>query len=118
GEAIPRVESKNYPYQIEQLRRANRTYVRATVTVGANTLQNVGVRLKGHGSFRPLDEKPSLSLKFDKFIPGQTLDGLTKVLLNNASQDASLLSAYIAAGMFRGAGVPAACVAHAQVRGN
>src|SRR5438105_10693973 len=68
GQDIPRFEIQIDPNQIEQLRRANRTYVRATVTVGANTLQNVGVRLKGHGSFQPLDEKPSLSLKFDKFI--------------------------------------------------
>src|SRR2546428_1714990 len=57
--------------ELDKLRRDNRTYVRATVSVGTNTLENVGIRLKGHGSFRPLDDRPHLTLKFNQFSSGQ-----------------------------------------------
>jgi spore coat protein H len=118
GEKIPLFQIRIAPAEFEQLRRTNRTYVRATIVVGTNILRDAGVRLKGHGSFRPLEDKPSLTVKFDEFVAGQKLYGLTKILLNNASQDTSLLSEYIAAGMFRDAGVPAARVAHARVQLN
>ena len=118
GEAIPHFQIQIAPDQLEELRRANRAYVRATVTVGSNTIRNAGVRLKGHGSFRPLDDKPSFTMKFNQFTSGQKLYGLTKIVLNNASQDATWLSEYIAAGMFRDADVPAARVANAQVQLN
>jgi spore coat protein H len=118
GDEIPQFHIRIAPAELEQLRRTNRTYVRASIVVGTNILRDAGVRLKGHGSFRPLEDKPSLTVKFDEFVAGQKLYGLTKILLNNASQDTSLLSEYIAAGMFRDAGVPAARVGHARVRLN
>ena len=113
---VARFEIQIAANEFEKLQRDNRRYVRATVQVGTNTLHDVGVRLKGHGSFRPLQDKPSLTLNFNEFKRGQKLDGLTKVLLNNASQDTSLMSEYIAAGMFRDAGVPVARVSHARVQ--
>ena len=53
--------------------------------MGTNTLHDAGIRLKGHGSFRPLDDRPNLTIKFNQFTAGQKLYGLTTVLLNNAS---------------------------------
>src|SRR5688500_10444657 len=41
------------------LQRSQRAYVKATVREGSVVLTNVGVRLKGMGSFRPVFEKPS-----------------------------------------------------------
>jgi spore coat protein H len=118
SETVPQVRIQIAPGELEQLRRGNRTYVHATVIFDTNRFENAGVRLKGHGSFQPLEAKPSLAVKFNEFVPGQKLDGLTKILLNNSSQDASLLSEYIAAGMFQEAGVPAARVTHARVQLN
>jgi hypothetical protein len=115
---VPNIHLAIAPTELEQLEKTNRTYVRATITVGNTVWTNVGVRLKGHGSFLPLHEKPSLTVKFNAFVPRQSLDGLTKIMLNNASQDSSLLSEYIAAGMFLEAGVPAARVTHARVHLN
>src|SRR2546423_11782367 len=66
GEMVPRFHIQIDPDQLDQLRRTNRTYVRAIITVGTNALRDVGVRLKGHWSFRPLDDKPSLTLKCDQ----------------------------------------------------
>src|SRR5688572_12920560 len=71
AESIPQFHIQIAPAEFETLRGSNRTYVRATITIGTNTLRDVGVRLKGHGSFRPLEDKPSLTLKFDEFISGQ-----------------------------------------------
>src|SRR6185503_9107260 len=49
----------------------NRQYVPATVAVGGVTYSNVAVRLKGMGSFRPVHEKPSFSVKFDEYVEEQ-----------------------------------------------
>ena len=100
------------------LQKDNRAYVRATFTDGSLTLRDVGVHLKGMGSFRPLHEKPSFAVKFDRFAPGQVYTGLSKIMLNNASQDGTYLAEAMATQMFRDAGVPASRVAHAFVEFN
>jgi hypothetical protein len=100
------------------LERNDRSYVRATVTEGTNVLKDVGIHLKGMGSFRPFNEKPSLAVKFDKFASGQTYQGLSKIMLNNSSQDSTYLAELIATQTFRDAGLPAARVAHAFVEVN
>jgi hypothetical protein len=76
---------------------------------------DTGIRLKGRGSFKPLGDKPSFAIKFNQFVPGQKLFGLSKIMLNNASQDSTYLSEYVATGLFRDAKVPAARVANARV---
>ena len=100
------------------LQQDNRSYVRAVVKEGDHTYADVGVHLKGMGSFRPLNEKPSLVLKFDRYTPDQRYVGLSKIMLNNASQDGTYLGELVATQMFRDAGVPAARVTHAFVELN
>ena len=100
------------------LEKNDRSYVRATITEGTNTFKDVGIHLKGMGSFRPFNEKPSLAVKFDKFTPDQDYFGLSKLMLNNASQDGTYLAELIATQMFRDGGLPAARVAHAFVEVN
>ncbi len=101
--------------ELEKLRRDHNTYVRSTVTVGDQEFRDAGVRLKGRGSFRPLEDKPSFALKFNEFTAGQRFCGLTKILLNNSSQDRSYLSEYLCTSLYRDAGVPAARVTFARV---
>jgi spore coat protein H len=100
------------------LQKNDRSYVRATVTEGTNVFKDVGIHLKGMGSFRPFNDKPSFSVKFDKYVDDQTYGGLTKLMLNNASQDPTYLAELMATRMFREAGVPAARVTHAFVEVN
>jgi len=100
---------------MDSLRRSARTYVTGIVHVGTQVLTNVGVHLKGMGSFQPLDLKPSFALKFDEFAPGQEFLDLTKLMLNNSVQDRTYLSEFLATRLFRDAGVPAARVTHARV---
>lgn len=103
--------------ELEQLRRASRTYVHATVREGDRLLTNVAVRLKGMGSFRPVDEKPSLAVKFDEFTDHK-YRGLSKLMFNNSAQDRTYLAEMLATQMFRDAGLPAARSTHARVRLN
>src|SRR5262245_49966473 len=56
------------PEAVASLRDKARDYVAATVVENGVTYTNVGVHLKGSvGSFRALDDKPSLTLDFSKF---------------------------------------------------
>ena len=100
------------------LEKNDRSYVRATIAEGTNIFKDVGIHLKGMGSFRPFNEKPSFAVKFDKFTPNQDYFGLSKLMLNNASQDGTYLAELIATQMFRDGGLPAARVAHAFVEVN
>jgi spore coat protein H len=104
--------------ELESLKKDNRRYVRATFRDGTNTFTNVAVHLKGMGSFRPLHEKPSFAVRFDKFDADQTFRGLSKIMLNNSSQDRTYLAEYISTSLFRDAGLPAARVTHAFVELN
>lgn len=100
------------------LNKNDRSYVRATVTEGTNVFKDVGIHLKGMGSFRPFNEKPSLAVKFDKYVPDQEYFGLSKIMLNNSSQDPTFLAELIATQMYRDAGLPAPRVTHAFVEVN
>jgi len=87
------------------------TYVTATFTYDkggkSEVVHNVGVRLKGEGSFRSFDEKPALKLKLDEFVKGQAFRGLVRLTLNNNIDDASFIAERLAYDVYRAAGVPA-----------
>lgn len=102
---------------LNQLRRLPRQYVSANVREGDRVLTNVAVRIKGMGSFRSIDEKPSLAVKFDEFTD-QKYRGLSKIMFNNSAQDRTYLAEMIATQMFRDAGLPAARSTHARVHLN
>ena len=101
--------------QVWRQTRPERTDARATVREGGKIYTNVAVHLKGSYSFQPIDEKPSLTLNFDKFAPGQKFHGQTKIHLNNSVQDPSYLSEQFARELFRSVGVPAPRAGHALV---
>jgi len=96
------------PDAIACLKRQPREYVTATVTEGTNVHLQVGVHLKGAvGSFRPVDDKPSLTLDFSRFESGGKFYGLRKIHLNNSVEDPSFVNEIIGSELFRAAGVPA-----------
>lgn len=100
------------------LKQSNRDYVRATVSEGDLELRNVGIRLKGHSTFQPIDKKPALALKFNEFVSGQEYHGLSKLVLNNSAQDTSYVRELLAAQLYRDAGIPACRVTHVRVQLN
>jgi len=77
----------------------------ANVTVLGEVIENVGIRKKGFiGSLD--DDKPSLKLKFDKFVEGQHPFGMERMTLNNNKSDPSFVKQCLAYGLFAEAGVP------------
>jgi len=93
------------------------TYYKAKVTVNGVELADVGVRKKGFiGSITPL--KPSLKIKFNKFVKGQLLHGVERLTLNNNKQDPAFLRTCLTYQLFNKAGVPAPRCNFARVRVN
>jgi hypothetical protein len=78
----------------------------------------IGVKLKGHGSFRTLAGKAAFKLKFNEFVSGQKFLGLKKMTLNNMVQDATMLHEVLAYEAFRAAGLPASRTGYSYVRIN
>jgi hypothetical protein len=79
---------------------------------------NVGIRLKGHGSFRPLSGKAAFKVKMSHSVPGQRFLGLKTLTLNNMIQDPSMIHEVLAYEVFRSAGVSASRTGYAYVRVN
>lgn len=106
------------PSELAKLKKDVREYVHAKVKEGTNTFEDVGLHLKGVGSFRPIDQKPSFTIKFNKFTPRQEFYGLSKIALNNSVQDSSYINEAVCTELFRSIGVPAPRVTHSWVRLN
>jgi spore coat protein H len=92
--------------------------VPATLTFDGVTVAQVGLRKKGATSRRPLADKPGFTIKLNSFVPGQRLDGLKKLTLDNAIEDPSLVTGHLSYEVYRRAGLPAPRTAHATVSFN
>ena len=84
-----------------------------TVTVDGETHTDVGVRKKGFIGSQS-DTKPSLKLRFDKYVDGQALGGapsssypIERMTLNNSIQDYSMVNTCLSYRVFAAAGNPA-----------
>ena len=83
------------------------TWFSATVTVDGETHTEVGVRKKGFVGSQS-DTKPSLKLRFDKYVDGQSLGGvMERMTLNNSVQDPSFVNTCMSYRVFAAAGSPA-----------
>lgn len=103
----------------QSLARNPREYTTATVRVNGVVYPDVALKLKGAaGSFRPIEDRPAMTLSFSKYVDGRRLFGLRRLHLNNSVQDESRLNEYIGSDLFRAAGVPTPRVAWATVRLN
>src|SRR5204862_3053488 len=105
-------------HQVWRQPRPERIDVRATVREAGRVYTNVAIHLKGSYTFQPIDAKPSLTLHFDKFAPGQRFHGLTKIHLNNSLQDPSYLCEMLARELFASVDVPSPRAGHAFVKLN
>ena len=82
------------------------TWFSGKVTVDGETHTEVGVRKKGFIGSQS-DTKPSLKLRFDKYVDGQTLGGvMERMTLNNSIQDTSMVNTCLAYQIFAAAGLP------------
>ena len=92
--------------------------VPATISFDGTVVAQVGLRKKGASSRRPLSGKSGFTVKFNEFVPGQKLDGLKKLTIDNAIEDPSLLTGHLSYEVYRRAGLPAPRTAHATLTFN
>lgn len=104
--------------ELASLAVAPEAWVPADLKYEGITLSGIGVRLKGNGSFQPIEEKPSFKLGLDKYDELHELDGLDELVLNNMVTDASYLRERLAYAAYRELGVPAPRAVHVLVNVN
>ena len=93
-------------YQLSQPFADIYTWFSGEVTVNGETYANVGVRKKGFLGSQS-DTKPSLKLRFDKYVDDQSLGGaIERMTLNNSIQDVSMVNTCLAYQIFAATGSP------------
>ncbi len=114
-DVLPELGLEIDPEHIAALETQPREYVPATIVYGGERFGPVGVRLKGQNSFQPIDDKPSLRLKIDEYIDGQTFFGLKDLTLNNMIDDPSQMHERLAYTVAREAWLPASMANHLRL---
>jgi hypothetical protein len=109
---LPRFDLEVSPEAIAELNAAEEAgdrkhYVRARFRYGDQSLEDVGIRLKGEASRTAFDQKPALKIKFDTFVRGRSFRGLRRLTLNNLFEDPTGIAERLTYHFFRLAGLPA-----------
>jgi hypothetical protein len=95
--------------------RVNQPEVEGSLEFEGIRFEQVGVKLKGSGSYQDLSGKAAFKIDLNRFVSGQRLRGLKAVTLNNATHDATWTHEYITYSVFREAGYPAPRVGFVNV---
>ncbi len=106
-EHVPRFDIELPASSIAALNETSDEYAPGTLRYGDEVVSEIGVRIKGEGSWRSLDEKTAFKLKFDKFVPQQAFRGLRRMSFNNMVEDPSFIAERLAYHVFRAADLPA-----------
>jgi spore coat protein H len=88
-------------------------YYAAALTWRGVTIRNIGIRSRGLGSRSPT--KPGLRVDIDRYSVDQTFVGLKSFVLDNLTQDPSMLRERLTMAFFRRMGLPAPREAHARL---
>jgi hypothetical protein len=116
---MTQIDLEAAPDALAQLAADPGEYVAARITLhhGGDTYgpYAVGIKLKGHASFRTLDGKASFKVKFGFAVSGQRFFGLKGLTLNNMVQDPSMIAEAGSSLLAQAAGVPSARVGYAYV---
>jgi spore coat protein CotH len=80
-------------------------YYAANLTVDGETVRQVGIRSRGAGSRS--GEKPGLKIDFNKYVSGQEFHGYKSVVLDNVTQDPSMMRELLANSIFESVGIAA-----------
>jgi spore coat protein CotH len=91
-------------------------YYAANLTVDGVAARQVGVRSRGAGSRS--EDKPGLKVEFDKYVPGQEYYGYKSLVIDNLTQDASMLRERLSFLVFEAMGIAAPRNAHARLTVN
>src|SRR5262249_7223137 len=116
---IPRFDLEITDDNIASLRANPGTWVQANLVFQGRSYGPVGVNLKGHASFLPIDSKPGFRINVNEFAKGARFFGLKEFLLNNLSMDPSMVRERLSYWIARQVGgVPASRCNHSWVTMN
>lgn len=93
----------------------DRWYVEADLVVDGERWPSIGVRTKGENSWRPIQDKASLKLKFDFIDSDLEFYGRDELTLQAMNEDLTMVHERLAYRLYREAQVPAARTQHATV---
>lgn len=115
------VDEDNWNYLLENATKEE--YINANITVNGTKYYNVGIRAKGNSSLSSVanddtTDRYSFKVKFDKYVDGQTLDGLSKIALNNIISDATYMKEYLSYDLLEKMGVPTPAFAFTNIKLN
>jgi len=91
-------------------------YYAANFSVDGVAVGQVGIRSRGDGSRS--EEKPGLKIDFNKYVPSQEYYGYKTLVIDNLTQDASMLRERLAFLVFEAMGIAAPRNAHARLNVN
>ena len=99
-------------------------YKSANITINGTKYENVAIKPKGNTTLTQIanddtTDRYSFKLKFDKYVDDQTLDGLSKLVLNNCMSDTTYMKEYLSYDLLSTLGVntPAYSYAHITING-
>lgn len=106
------------PLEWASLLEQPKEYVPGRFLYAGEVYEPVAIRLKGNGSFQPIDAKPSFKIKFDEYVEDLEFHGLDRLVLNNMANDPSCLHERVAHRVFRAVSVPDVRASHASITVN
>ncbi len=93
----------------------NVPYLMANAIIDGESVDSIGVRLKGFSSYWVQTDKKSIKLDFNEYVSGKKYDGLKKVNLNNGEGDPAIQRDKICYDLMNEAGVSAPRTAYTKV---
>lgn len=115
AEIVVRVDIELDEAAYQALRDSPREWVSGNVVIDGQRRDDVGIRLKGSASFKPIHSKAAFKIDIDRFQPDARLHGMGQFTLNNMVQDHSKVRERLASTAFARFGVPAPRVGYADV---
>ena len=82
--------------------RTNQYYA-ANLTIDGETVQQVGIRSRGAGSRS--ETKPGIKVDFNRYVSGQEFHGYKSLVVDNLTQDVSMLREPLAFAVFEAMGI-------------
>jgi spore coat protein CotH len=89
------------------------TYYPAIFQWRGMIVEDIAIRSRGNGS--RLAGKPGLKVDFNQFVDGQEFLGLKSLVLDNLTQDQTMIAERLSLTIFRAVGLPAPRVVHARL---
>jgi len=115
SDTLQRVDLRINSLDWEKLKQnfQSNEYYPADVVFNGETVRNVGIRSRGLGSRS--GQKPGLRVDMDRYADDQTFHGLKSFILDNLTQDPSMVRETVTMKLFARLGIPAPREAHVRL---